>query len=359
MNTKRRALKERTDKGSLIDVLLACGAAFAPGGILSAPVPTQPRIVCPALPESLRWQATGPLLSPAPADGQVWHAIKDPSIVWHEDAWHLFGTVRGTEHSHAIVYLSFHDWDQAEQATRHILTCHSGYFCAPQIFQFSPTRLWYLICQAADRSWSPNYQPAFTTTTNIANPNSWPPLKPMFEGHAEPPKAWLDFWVICDSSKAHLFFTSLDGKVWRCETALDHFPLGWSSPTLALEGDVFEASHTYKLARLDQYLTVIEAQNDNGSRYYKAYLADRLEGPWRPWLAERERPFASPLNVLQASPRWTDSISHGELIRTGSDEHLEIEPDRFRFLIQGVLEADRQGLPYGQIPWRLGLLEQR
>jgi hypothetical protein len=53
---------------------------------------------------------------------------------------------------------------------------------------------------------------------------------------------------------------------------------------------------------------------------------------------------------------WTDSFSHGELLRAGHDELLEVDPARLRFLFQGVADADRQGKPYGDIPWKLGLL---
>ena len=120
--------------------------------------------------------------------------------------------------------------------------------------------------------------------------------KPLYV--VEPGKnAGLDFWVICTATKAHLFFTTLNGKMWRAETRLEDFPgRGWSEPELALQADIFEASHTYRMLGRDEYLTLIEAQ-DGGRRYYKAYLADRLEGPWRPWAAGREQPFASPVNV--------------------------------------------------------------
>ena len=56
--------------------------------------------------------------------------------------------------------------------------------------------------------------------------------------------------------------------------------------------------------------------------------------------------------------KWTESISHGELLRSGYDQRLEVDPTKLRFLFQGVLENDRAGKPYGQIPWRLGMLEQ-
>ena len=55
--------------------------------------------------------------------------------------------------------------------------------------------------------------------------------------------------------------------------------------------------------------------------------------------------------------RWTDVISHGELLRSGYDEKLEVDPADLRFLFQGVLDKDRQDKSYGEIPWKLGLLE--
>ena len=44
---------------------------------------------------------------------------------------------------------------------------------------------------------------------------------------------------------------------------------------------------------------VVEAQNGHGWRYYKAYLADRLDGQWIPLAAEKDVAFASMLNVEQ------------------------------------------------------------
>lgn len=36
---------------------------------------------------------------------------------------------------------------------------------------------------------------------------------------------------------------------------------------------------------------------------------------------------------------------------------MEIDSRHLRFVFQGVRDADRQGKGYGEIPWRLGLLE--
>lgn len=326
--------------------------------------------------ESFRWTTGRPVLRAAPSDGEEWISVKDPSLVRYKGQWHLFCTVRGRKRSHAIIYLSFPEWSQAEKAMRHVLHFHEGYFSTPQVFYFSPHRKWYLICQASHDSWEPQYQPAYSTSANIADPNSWTPLTPLFGKKPNNIKAWLDFWVICDEEKAYLFFTSLDGKMWRAQTSLSDFPLQWSEPIVALHGDVFEASHTYRLKGLGTYLTVIEAQrgyslygrmlrkalslidmkHDHGWRYYKAYVADSLEGSWKPLADGKGKVFASIKNVRQKEEHWTDSISHGELIRAGYDETLEVDPADLKFLFQGVTDGERKGEIYGEIPWRLGIL---
>lgn len=308
------------------------------------------------------WRTGPSLVLPRDLDGDRKYSIKDPSIVRHGGRWHLFCTVRGKKRSHAIVHLSFADWEQADSVPRRVLPMHDGFFCAPQVFYFRPHGRWYLICQAADEAWTPRYGPAFAVSDDLADPAKWSKLEPLIRGKPEGARAWLDFWVICDERHAYLFFTSLDGKMWRCRTPIEDFPTGFSKPVVALEGDVFEASHTYRLKGMDKYLTVIEAQGGHGWRYYKAYLADRLDGHWTPLAAEKDKAFASMKKVKFAggrSGRWTDAISHGELIRAGADERLEVDPASLRFLFQGVLDVDRRGKPYGQIPWRLGILEPK
>jgi len=304
-----------------------------------------------------RWSYGPPVVEARAAGGWEWDAVKDPSIVRHDEKWHLFCTVRGPTRSHAIVYLSFADFSEANKAPWSILPCHPGFFCAPQVFYFTVHKRWYLICQAADEAWGePAYRPAFATTKDINDPKSWTRLQPMYDGKPESITGWLDFWVICDEAKAYLFFTSLDGKMWRGETSLDAFPKGWSEPQVCLTGDIFEASHTYRLKGTDKYLTLIEAQNGHGWRYYKAYTADRLDGDWQPLAAGRDDAFASMQNVTPGADRWTDVVSHIELLRSGHDERLEADPENLRFVFQGCLDKDRQGKSYGQIPWRLGVM---
>jgi len=303
------------------------------------------------------WKTGQPVAAPVNTPGDSVYSIKDPSIVRYKDKYHLFCTIRGQKRSHAVIYLSFIDWEVAQSATQYVLPMHAGYYCASQVFYFTPHKKWYMICQAADDGWNPNYQPAFSTTDDIADPDSWSGLTPLFKGKPDNIKTWLDFWVICDETKAFLFFTSLDGKMWRSETKLQEFPFNWSRPVIALEGDIFEASHTYKLKGQNKYLTVIEALDGYGWRYFKAYVADSLDGDWQPIAADKEKSFASMNNVRPTDGLWTESVSHGELVRAGYDEKLEVETKDLTCVFQGVMDRDRQDKPYGAIPWRLGLLE--
>ncbi len=336
------------------------GAQFAKAMHRLAPAPSDAKQSVPAALKTgdFHWRTGPPLVEPVDFADDTTYSIKDPSIVRCHDRWHLFCTIRGKERSHAVVYLTFKDWGQAAGAKQHLLKLHPGYYCAPQVFYFTPHNKWYMICQAADESWGdPPYRPAFSTSPDIAEPDAWSPLQPMFDGKPDGPKAWLDFWVICDDARAYLFFTSLDGRMWRSQTAPADFPLGWSRPVVALQADVFEASHTYSVQGLPyNYLTIIEAQHGHGWRYYKAYTADRLDGKWTPLAGDRENSFASMKNVRQTAARWTDSISHGELIRSGFDERLKVDPANLRMLFQGVSDERRGGKSYGRIPWRLGLL---
>lgn len=341
--------------------IAAIAVAIAAAGESDLPAPTsQPDAPATAdLPAGrFRWQASAPLAAPVPREGQDQvFSVKDPSIVRYKDRWHLFVSVRGLPRTHAIEYMTFADWPDAAKAKHVLLPAYDGYWCAPQVFYFTPQKKWYLICQASNENWDPKYGPSFATNADIADPTGWSSPQRMDCPKTPAGKVGLDFWVICDDTRAHLFFTSLDGSMWRSETKLADFPAKWSTPRLALKGDVFEASHTYRLRGLNKYLTLIEAQNGHGWRYYKAYLADRLDGEWKPIAATRDQTFANMKNVTQpAGNHWTDSISHGELLRAGYDEKLDVDPADLRFVFQGALNKDRAGKPYGQIPWRLGLL---
>jgi hypothetical protein len=277
-------------------------------------------------------------------------------VVFYDKHWHIFATIRSRKRTHQIEYLSFADWSNTAKANRVVLSLTDGYFCAPQVFWHTPQERWYLLYQVSEPSRKPALQPAYSTSTSIAKPDAWTRPKLLFDKHPNNVRAWIDFWTISDGERMHLFFTSNDGKMWRTSTKTADFPRGWHKPEAALEGDIFEASHTYKLRGIDKFLTVIEAQGPGGRRYYKAYVADRLDGKWTGLADTLERPFAAPSNVRDKAKHWTDSFSHGELLRAGHDERLEVDPTHLQFLFQGVSDNDRRGKSYGEIPWKLGLL---
>lgn len=302
------------------------------------------------------WEYTAPLIALEKRERDPSHAQKDPTLVFHKGKWHVFMTVKLPGRS-AIEYCSFQKWEDADRSPRTILAVSdSGYYCAPQVFYFAPHEKWYLVYQmgvpGAKKMWV-----AYSTTSDIADPSSWTRARPILDGGSDDPRVQggLDYWIICDDQRAYLFLTSLNGKMWRLRTKLEDFPQGFGDCQLALQAKIFEASHTYKLKGLDKYLTIVE---ENGRRYYKAYVADRLDGEWTPLAETAERPFAGWKNIRPAPgvTAWTDNVSHGELVRDGIDQTLTVDPDKLMFVFQGMWDKDKSGKGYGQFQWRIGVL---
>ncbi len=302
------------------------------------------------------WEYSAPWIAPEKREVNPSQAQKDPTVVFCGGRWHVFMTVKLTGRS-AIEYCSFTKWEDANASRRMILpVSDSDYYCAPQVFYFRPHQLWYLVYQmgvpGVDKMWV-----AYSTTADIADPTTWTRAKPILDGGKNDPRVvgGLDYWIICDEERAYLFLTNLDGRMWRLWTRREDFPGGFGHCELALQARVFEASHTYRLKGMNQYLTVIE---ENGRRYYKAYVADRLDGKWTPVADTAEHPFAGWNNIRPAAgvEPWTDNVSHGELVRDGWDETLTVDPANLRFVFQGMLERHKSGRGYGQFPWRIGML---
>jgi hypothetical protein len=340
----------RTTAAALVLFGLAAGAGRA-----AAPTPQhRPEPAALRLPST--WEYSAPLITPEDRDHDRSRAQKDPTVVFFEGKWHVFMTVKLPGRS-AIEYCAFEQWEHADASPRTILkVSDSDYYCAPQVFYFTPHKQWYLVYQMG----VPGRQfmwVAYSTTRTIADPASWTQARPILDGGPDDPRrvGGLDYWIICDDRRAYLFLTSLNGKMWRLWTDLEAFPKGFGHCDLALQARIFEASHTYRLKGMDKYLTIVE---ENGRRYYKAYLADRLDGPWTPLADTPERPFAGWTNIRPAPgiEPWTDNVSHGELLRDGHDQTLTVDPARLRLLFQGMLDKDKAGKGYGRFAWRLGLL---
>ena len=310
-----------------------------------------------------RWKVSPPFLEidaqRLPAAGEhPWIAVKDPSIVRYDGKWHLFCTLRRNKTGDGrirIGYLSFADWSSAQQSQWQVLDLTPGYHGAPQIFWFAPHKKWYLIYQAEDQRRGLKYGPCFSTNGDLTKANQWTLPEPLYVV-PDGVRAGLDFWVICDDAKAHLFFTTLNGRMWRAETALADFPnKQWSKPKVVIQADIFEASHTYALAGENRYFTIVEAIGNN-RRYFKGYIAEDLEGPWKPVADSLEQPLVGPTNVVDQEHSWATSYSHGEFIRAGYNQKMLVNPKELRLLFQGVNDQQYRNRSYGQIPWRLGIL---
>lgn len=311
--------------------------------------------------EPLRWKSTGSLVKPVSDATHHLVSIKDPTVVQYGGKWHIYATVANTAGGWNMVYLNFTDWAEAGAAKQVYLDTAnpglSGYHCAPQIFYFRPQKKWYLIYQS---------QPAtYSTTDDITKPDTW--SKPQYFYSSEPagaPKLWIDYWIICDDKNAYLFSTGDDGRFYRCQTKLENFPHGFSAPVVLMETpnrfDLFEASCVYRLKGTSQYLAIIECIGKNHNRYFKSFLADRLDGEWKPLHATESDPFAGLNNMSYETgvTPWTRDISHGELLRDGYDETLILDPTQMRFLYQGLPQETPTSTDYSQLPYQLALLRQ-
>lgn len=302
------------------------------------------------------WRSSGQLIAPQPGDG--YSALKDPTLVWFNGRWQVLLTTVSQRGWH-MGQTGFTDWSEAAGAPVFDLQASGigpGYRAAPQVFYFEPQGLWYMIYQVGP--------PAYSTTANIENPTSWSAPQPFFEATPDIIKAetgeeaWLDFWVICDETDCYLFNTDDHGGLFRSRTSLDRFPEGFSDTTRIMKeprDDLFEASMHYRIEGTGAYLTVVEAIGERG-RYFRAWTSDRLDGEWTPLGGAPANLFAGGDNVVFDGPQWSQGISHGELIRSGHDQTLAIDPCQpLRFLYQG-LEPHAPDTPYIELPYRLGLL---
>lgn len=289
----------------------------------------------------LRWTSTGPLISPK---NSGWKSIKDPSVVKYNGTYHVYATYYDT--AYKSMYTSFTDWNNAQSAAHVSMNGSTvGNAVAPQVFYFRPHNKWYLITQ---------WGGAYATTDDISRPN-WSAKKKLLQG--EPTNA-LDFWVICNSTHCYLYFSRDDGVLYMSKTTIGNFP-NFSGYSIVMEDHrgngnqyLFEAPNVYKLDGQNKYLLMVEAY-PSGPRMFRSWTSTSLDGPWAPLADTDANPFAGNNNVEWPSGKWADGISHGELIRSGYDERLTVDPCNLEFLYQGQAGTSSD---YNTIPYKLGLL---
>jgi hypothetical protein len=126
-----------------------------------------------------------------------------------------------------------------------------------------------------------------------------------------------------------------------------NFPTGWSSPSVALS-DTFEGTNVYKSLADGKYYLTVEDLKDG--RYYELWTSSSAGGPWTQ-VAEK---WAWRGNLVYNADQWTTNVSHGEIIRAGTNQKLEINDiNRVDFLIQGTTNLSGD---YQKIPWDLGVI---
>jgi endo-1,4-beta-xylanase len=312
-----------------------------------------------ALPSRYSWSSSGSLISPKPDSAHNVAGIKDPTVVQYNGKYHMFASVAGSS-GYNLVYLNFSDWSQAGSATHHYLDRSAigrGYRAAPQVFYYAPQRLWYLVYQTGNASYS--------TNPDISNPNGWSAPRHFYSSMPEIIKQnignghWVDMWVICDSANCYLFSSDDNGHLYRSQTTVGQFPNGFTNTVIAAQDSkyaLFEASNVYKVQGSNQYLLLVEAIGSDGRRYFRSWTSGSLAGSWAPLAASESNPFARANNVSFPSGAWTRDISHGEMIRAGYDQTLTIPACRLQYVYQGMNPT--AGGDYNLLPWRLGLLTQ-
>jgi len=313
-----------------------------------------------ALPSTFKWSSSGALISPKPDATHNIAGIKDPTVVYYNGKYHVFASTANAS-GYNLVYLNFSDWSQAGSATHHYLdrtAIGSGYRAAPQVFYYAPQRLWYLVYQTGNASYS--------TNPDISNPNGWSAPRNFYASMPDIIRQnigngyWVDMWVICDSANCYLFSSDDNGRLYRSQTTVGQFPNGFTNTVIAAQDSnryaLFEASNVYKVQGANQYLLLVEAIGSDGRRYFRSWTTGSLAGSWTPLAATESNPFARASNVTFPAGAWTKDISHGEMIRAGYDQTLTIPACRLQYLYQGK-DPNASG-DYNSLPWRLGLLTQ-
>ncbi|MBA4866001.1 glycoside hydrolase [Streptomyces sp. PSKA54] len=312
------------------------------------------------IPSTFQWSSSGPLIS---AKSDATHdiaAVKDPTVVRHNGKWLVYATTALRSGGWNLMYTSFEDWSEADSAPHYYLDQSAigpGYRAAPQVFYFAPQKKWYLVYQTG--------LPSFSTTDDPTKPESWSAPRNFQEEMPDIIKEnigngfWLDFWVTCDTAKCYLFSSDDNGHLYRSETTVADFPNGFGNTQIALQDskfDLFEAANVYKIKGTDDYLLLVEAIGSDGRRYFRSWTSDSIDGKWTPLAASKDNPFARSNNVTFPDGAWTQDISHGEMIRSGVDQTMEIDPGRLRYLYQGM-DPSASG-DYNELPWKLGLLTE-
>jgi Glycosyl hydrolase family 62 len=291
------------------------------------------------LPTSFQWRSGAPVISPR-TDATGVTGFKDASVVYDGGRWHVFVTTVSSA-GYGLGYLSFRRWSDANSAPVHALASSSigaGFRAAPQVFYFAPQKLWYLVYQSGNASYS--------TNPDLNNPNGWSAPKDFYAGVPSLIQKnlvggfWVDNWVICDVTNCYLFSSDNRGHLFRSQSAKATFPNGMNPPVVAAQdsgqGTTFAASRVYQVAGTGHYLLLSQAFGSDGHGYLRSWTSPSITGPWTSLADTPAKPFAGAADIAFPAGAWTSDIVHGELIRDGVDQSLAVDPCQLRLLYLGL-----------------------
>ncbi len=290
------------------------------------------------------WTADDPVVIHKQCLPYDYYSAKDPTIVRYNGKWLVYYTGANQSGGWQMCFTSATTIEGLKTAKRTYMSkIGESYFCAPELFYFEPQKLWYLVYQDATCS--------YATSTDPTDPESWSGPKSL----GATGMMGLDYFIICDDQYAYLYNVPSDEsghKLYMRKTTLANFPnKGWSTPSVAVT-EIFEASCVYRCIADNQYYLIAEEFNGGpGGRYYKLFQSTSAGGPWT--LVNKLWATVSNLKTFNGT-KWTTNVSHGELIRAGYDQKLEIaDINKVDFLIQGSTNTSGD---YQKIPWDLGLI---
>lgn len=249
-------------------------------------------------------------------------------------------TTYGTAWGSAM--MKFGDWPDAASAAQ--TQTSSG--VAPTLFYFTPKQQWILAYQWGSHKFS------YKTSNDPTDPNGWSGEKSLYNT-ALPPDGTgpIDQTIICNTTKCYLYYAGDNGHIYKSSMPIDNFPgefaAAQDSGIQGTSQNLFEGVQIYTVQGSNKYLMLVEAQG-NG-RYFRAWTATDLEGPWT-LLTDN---FAIKSNVT-FTENWTNDISHGDLVRSSSDETFPIDPCNLQMVFQG--RDPNANTSYEKLPYRLGLL---